>query len=150
MITYLVILSKVYYEENTFPQARNYRWEISLFISRSHSLTFPFPPTLRYQNKIVKNFPGGPVVRTQRPNCRRHGLNPDWGTKILQAAQGSPPNKLLNSQPLFYTAVLYQKSLKLEAAVKKKERQKETDLQYKKWFYIQLCVWKILSTRKGG
>ena len=53
MITYLVILSKVHYEENTFPQARNYRWEISLFISRSHSLTFPFLPTLRYQNKIL-------------------------------------------------------------------------------------------------
>ena len=34
----------------------------------------------------MKDFPGGPVVRTLRSQCRSPGLIPGWGIKILQAA----------------------------------------------------------------
>ena len=91
------------------------------------------------------------MVRTQRPNCRGPGLNPDWGTKILQAAQGSPPNKLLNSQPLFYTAVLYQKSLKLEAAVKKKKRDRNRPIfNIKNGSIFNYVFGKFFPQEKGG
>ena len=41
----------------------------------------------KYSRKSTREFPGGPVVRTQRFHCHGHGFNP-W-SKIPQAARGS-------------------------------------------------------------
>ena len=35
--------------------------------------------------KYARDFPGGPVVRTQRFHCHGRGTIPGWGTKIPQA-----------------------------------------------------------------
>ena len=42
---------------------------------------------MKKKKKAVREFPGGPVVRTQRFNCRGLGSIPGWGTKIPQAVQ---------------------------------------------------------------
>ena len=36
--------------------------------------------------KTVKDFPGGPMVKTCRFHCREHGFNPWLGMKSLHAA----------------------------------------------------------------
>ena len=43
-------------------------------------------------NKKSKEFPAGPVVRTQRFHC----LGPGWGTKILQNKKCRQKKKSLN------------------------------------------------------
>ena len=42
---------------------------------------------------IYWEFPGGPVVRTQRFQCQGQGSNPGWGTKILQAMWNNQKKK---------------------------------------------------------
>ena len=54
----------------------------------SHEISLLFK--LKYY--IFWEFPGGPVVRTPRFQCRRQGFS-GQGTKIPHAAQRGPPKK---------------------------------------------------------
>ena len=45
---------------------------------------------------VYWEFPGGPVVRTQRSDCRGPGAILGWGTKILQAAPRTQKKKKVN------------------------------------------------------
>ena len=47
-------------------------------------------------------FPGGPVVRTQRFHCCGPGWKTGWGAKILQAAHPAKTNKKNEFLPLVW------------------------------------------------
>ena len=45
---------------------------------------------------MLREFPGGPVVRTRCFHCGGPGSIPGWGTKIPQATQHNNNNKKKN------------------------------------------------------
>ena len=49
------------------------------------------------KNNSKWDFPGSPVVRTLRFQCRRHGLNPWLGNKIPHAAKHGQKQKKENN-----------------------------------------------------
>ena len=46
---------------------------------------------IQLEKCMLRDFPGGPVVRTPCLHCRGTDLIPGQGNKIPQAAQHSPP-----------------------------------------------------------
>ena len=47
----------------------------------------------REKNRVKRDFPHGPVVKTPCFHCRGMGSIPGWGTKILNAMRHSSPKK---------------------------------------------------------
>ena len=45
------------------------------------------------KNNNIREFPGGPVVRTQHFHCQGQGSIPGWGIKILQTMRHGQKNK---------------------------------------------------------
>ena len=41
---------------------------------------------------VLRDFPGGPVVKTSPSNTGAVGSIPGWGVKISHASQGKKPN----------------------------------------------------------
>ena len=57
--------------------------------------------------KVHRNFPGGPVVRTQHFHCQGPGSIPAWGTKvskdtILKSLKDEPKKECHESSMVFW------------------------------------------------
>ena len=61
--------------------------------------------SLLKNKNFLKEFPGGPVFRTQRFDCGGPGSVSCWGTKILQATRHSQ-KKIFFLKTIFLRAVL--------------------------------------------
>ena len=66
-----------------------------------------------FKNKCIRDFPGGPVVRTLHFHCQDLGLLPGWGTRIPHASKYDQKKKVSNKMESETAAMNFLYSLDL-------------------------------------